>query len=465
MHLGPDGTGAGLTIEIFWGDLETACVAILGYSKRDPGDPVNGVPPSLKRYVPWQHPYFNQLWARAITSVRGVRMEGNSFLDPEDLFFPRMGGAGQGIPINAGPWTEYRLALITISFWRPPYYIRSDQDVRITMPDGITVRQAEWKRYVDRNWSVSASMLSREGQMFQWSSSTGAINHNQGGFPGSRGQQLMNCRITRRWAQVPEQCLFAPIDDGTPNGLPTNQVYNRTATVNPITGYVYGGGSTLALTSNQSTGMPAIGCVNVPIGTGFIRYTGDTVAGSPVVKNLSPGNATTKLAAGDAVVVTDGIIYGFPTGTCILSVDSPTQITLTQNALNTRTATLVNAVCDHDPTLRFFGCPMGTLLFLGVEYQDRPLQLPAYLMEIPAFSSNEPLSQVQYDVVFHFMLFDPPRAATEPLRGHNLMPYSGNGLWYPARTQFNDANPPVQGVPYLQTPFHYIDFADLFVVL
>jgi hypothetical protein len=69
---------------------------------------------------------------------------------------------------------------------------------------------------------------------------------------------------------------------------------------------------------------------------------------------------------------------------------------------------------DSNPATRFFGFPAGTLLYIGAEITPRDLQLPAGLMSIPTFGiTNEPISQVQYDVTFHFDYFDPARAASD----------------------------------------------------
>ena len=85
-------------------------------------------------------------------------------------------------------------------------------------------------------------------------------------------------------------------------------------------------------------------------------------------------------------------------------------------------------------------------------------------MQIPLFGGGEAISQQQYDVTFHFDLFDPPPGTQygTPVKGHNLFPYAGNTLWYPLLSQ-KDAKDALTG-PKL-TPFQYADFTDLFQIL
>lgn len=73
----------------------------------------------------------------------------------------------------------------------------------------------------------------------------------------------------------------------------------------------------------------------------------------------------------------------------------------------------------------FFGCPPGTLLYEVPEILPQPLPLPPELM----FLSNN--FQLQYDIVFHFTYFDPPQGVNTNMRGHNLMPWAKDALWYP----------------------------------
>ena len=117
---------------------------------------------------------------------------------------------------------------------------------------------------------------------------------------------------------------------------------------------------------------------------------------------------------------------------------------------------------DTDGPNRFFGCKMGTLRYEGAQIVTRPLQLPPALMDIPAVAGSEALSQVQYDVIFHFDFFDPPTPAGATNFGHNLSPYSGNGMYYPLQSKklVIDNNNLTPGKA--TTLFHYADFSDLF---
>lgn len=391
--LGPDGVGVGMIMDIHWGDLEKALQELLGYSYREPSASGSGAF-IIKRVLPWQHPYLNQLVVKRVDRVQGIRNEGNSVSDPEDIDWIVGSGIsfGIGAPTNYGPWSEYHLARLTISFWRPPYYLRTDADIL-----DVFGQPQEWLRYVDKNWSISTTMLSKENSTYAWAGGPTVAPTNVN-FSGSVGIPISHSRVVRRWYQVPEACIFSIIDS-VPVGTPDNFLYMQSETQNPITGYTITPSTTPGDAAYQAYPIP--GTVNSPIGGG---------------------------------------------------------------------------VDDSDSELRMFGCRMGTLLFLGAEFTPRDLQLPPYLMNIPVFANNEAISQVQYDVTLMFDLFDPPRSraiseddtGTMPLtgaivnqacRGHNLMPWSGNGMWYPVTTQ----NP--AGGTSAATPFNYADFRDLFTVL
>jgi hypothetical protein len=390
MHAGPDGVGLGMSIYIFWSDLALALQQLLGFSFRDTISWQKGRAkvPRLSRSLPWQHPYANQLFVKAITEVKGIRFEGKTF---------------SGIPLklppggtlnNLGPMSAYSIAQLTLQFWRPPYYVRSDQSVIMPdlMPDpktgkpvpGLTY-QAEYLRFFDRAWVPDVQMLTREGQTFVWTQ--GGL----GGFPGAVGQKVTHVKLKRTWYEVPEQCLFSLLQDGSPQGPPVNQLYTQTPTSNPLT---FGAaGSTEPFI--YEAGEAILGCVNSEIG-------GDNLA----------------------IVIAD----------------------------------------KEDPAKMFLNMLVGTLLLEGVEFTPKPLQMPAVLMGIPFFKGAEALSQVQYDVTFHWDLFDPPGDPNIPFwaGGHNLMPQSGNGLWAPVRAQ-KDENGGDTG-PFT-TPYQFADFTDLFRVI
>lgn len=487
LSFGADGGGValGMNIYVFWRDLANAIQQILGYSYRDTSRPKS----VLRRVLPWQHPIFNQLYAKRITKVTPLQMLGTSEVNRNDLFAPAGGGAGQGQLINTGPWTEYRYARITIAFWRPPYYVRTDSD--ILDQNG---NPQEWLRYVDKHWRLSTQMLTRENATFWWCPSWGTFQSGRT-FQGSVGQKVGRLSLTRTWYQIPEAALFGTLVDRTPNGMPTNLYYTQTLTTNPITGYRY------------PVGMPAPGCVNAPVGGGTVVTPATITNGSPVI---TLGVSLSQLAVGSGIQMFNGqapqtggsSITGIPNGTVVKQVGggpgtgSSTAIVMSQAAVvngvydnkgnlisgGGSAPVFVSVITDGDYTKRMFGCYMGTLLFLGAEFEPVPLQLPAWLMNIPLFSGNEPVSQQQYNVKMMWDVFDPPRSIDqiftngpsapfpngEPMghRGHNLMPWSGNGFWYPTRSA-NDASgsiPPSTLGPFT-TPFQYFDPSDLFQIL
>lgn len=364
--LGPDGVTLAMVIWIYWDDLADALQQILGYSYRDNSGPT----PRMRRYLPWQHPYSNQLWVKNISSVKGIQLEGKTV----DLL--QHAAAGPGAFYNAGPWSSFRFAQLTLHFWRPPYFIRSDEDV-----EDAAGKPLEWLRYFDKHWQGQTQMLSRETGTFKWVGSQG-LPSSAANFQGHVGQPICKLRIKRKWYQIPEQCIFGVHSDVTPNGLPLNLLYTRTATTNPITGYVY------------PAARPIVGTVNSPYGGG----TTDTVEAN-----------------------------------------------------------------------RFLGFYIGTLMYENYTITPTPLQLPASLMQIPYFASMEPISQVQYDIEFDFVWFDPPRTtanetANPNYSGHNLMPWSGNGMWYAVSSQMGVDNPllPASVANPGSTPLQYADLTDLF---
>lgn len=450
-HFGPEGAGVAMIMLIYWRDLETAVQQLVGHSWRDKSSLTPDGRYWLRRVLPWQHPYWNHMWVKAITSVKGIRMQGTNFSNPGDNFQIGIGGGvGQGQPQVMGPWSEYQLAKLTIQFWRPPYAIRSDTDVL-----DAAGNPQEWLRYTDKHWSSSTQMLSREAGQFQWASATGAlVNHK---FHGTVGQKLSRQRVSRTWYQIPEAAIFEQLVDSTPNGIPFNLLYSRTSVTNPITGLVYPIGSNMT------------GSLNVPKGGGKTTVSGTITSGNKTITGLAndprvflgiTGGVPTGIAIGCFI---DGKpATGIPVGTCVASVDNATTVTMTQAATATDTADII-FISDATAASRFFGCFMGTLLYENFTLDVQPLQLPAYLMDLPQFANNESISQVQYDVTFHFELFDPDTGYGEYHRGHNLYPYSGNGLWYPARSALDDSSPPAANGPFA-TPFAYADFSDLFKI-
>jgi len=460
LSLGHDGVAWSEVIQVNWSDLTDALQRLLGYSWRDTG----GIPSQLRRKLPWQHPFFNQMWVKNVAEVSGIGPPRISAKQGD--FLPLEGGIGNGVPLNYGPWADYDRARITVQFWRPPYFVRSDEDVL----NPVTNLQQEWLRYVSKKWSASEQVLSRESAQMVWADGNGA---GVRGMPGGMGQVVTHQKLTRTWYEVPEMGLFAAAQDATPNGQCQPLVYTRTAVTNPITGYPYYGGP-----GNYVVGQnPLLGTVNAPIGGGldFVLTNCHVTAGSPIVQVSS----TAGLGA-QGNVCTDGTIYGgdmvssttfsgIRPGSTIISIGDSTHFTMNYNAYQTSTTATLNFVSDYSLAARMFGCYMGTLRLDHAELVERPLQLPPYLMQIPVFAGNEAISQVQYDVVLHYDLFDPPRETTAAnvypygaSRGHNMMPYPGTGMWRPVNFQ-NDVNNGTAG-PFL-TPFQFADHSDAFQIL
>lgn len=271
----------------------------------------------------------------------------------------------------------------------------------ILTDDAIRVNgvQREWLRYTDKHWQPDIQILSREGSCFVFAASQGTPP-SASPFPGTVGQKIMRYGLKRKWYQIPEAGVFELELSVQPNA----QLLAQPNGVPTNLSY------TQTATTNPITGItylaasPIGGCVNSPIGGGIT----DTAS------------------------------------------------------------------------LRFFGFPMGTLLYKSVSILPRDLQLPPALMQIPSVAGNVALSQVQYDVEFGFDFFDPVRdttirnsATTLPVppngsgalvsqayRGHNLMPWAGNGRWYAVNSLAK-----VDGSLLFATPFDYADFSDLFQIL
>lgn len=349
-------------------DANTFSLPIAGNGNYVSGGEWRTMGTRLRRYLPWQHPLWNQLYVKGISSIKGITQQGDS-VTVGAAGFPALGGRGVGANVVTGPWNTFVLAQLHLQFWRPPYFVRSDGDIVDVNGNG-----QEWLRYVDKHWTLTSQMLSREGGQYTWYNNV----PNSQPVPGAVGIPVSRMRVTRRWYEVPESAIFSSAQETlVPNGLPVCQYYTQTLTANPVTSFQY------------TPGQPLPGCVNSPIG----------------------GGST-----------------------------------------------------DTDFTLRMFGSYMGTLLYEGVEYVPRPLHLPAALMQIPPFKNNEPISQQQYDVVFHYSVFDPPRGKAVPFRGHNLLPYAGDGQFYPVISQaVVDAGNPYTN--HKTTPFQYADLTDMFTVL
>lgn len=440
---GPDGVMVAMRMLCYWDSLldpdpfANALVQLLGFSYRDPSRSTVKGTPWLRRVTPWQHPIWNQLYVKRISEVRGIRLNGTL----RRFSITSQTGPGAGAPYNTGPWTDFFLADLTIQFWRPPYYVRSDASILSAPPERSP---REWLRYTSKNWEMQLNMLSRENSTFQWLQGVKPTSNSSPYFTGAVGQPVCHFRVSRTWYQIPEQALFNTVADGSTDGLPDNVVYTRTAVENPLSRFEKALGSTLT-TFNTNTTTTLTGTTNTTITTTRTTQT---------IQTTAPGNS--------AIIAATGYVYPTrsPIGGC---VNAPIGGGAAADAMG-------NWV-DMTAASRLFGCYTGTLRFDGVTFTPQPLQLPPDLMQIPRINAIESLSQVQYDVTFHFDLFDPPSSNSyvsignpggTPIKGHNLFPYAGNGLWYPILSQ-RDAQDGTSG-PKL-TPFMYADLTDLFYIL
>lgn len=444
---GPDGVTVAMKMYVYWDHLAIAIQQLLGYSWRDPTTLTPRGTPWLRRKLPWQHPIWNQLYVKRISEVRGIRQQGKEF---QSILLAAIRGAGSGVPFggdgvlpNLGPHTDFFLAELTLHFWRPPYYVRSD--LAVVSPE--TGNPQEWLRYVSKSWEVSLNMLSREGAIFEWLPGIKPPSSSNY-FPGSVGQAVTHLRLSRTWYQVPEQALFSSVAGGTPDGLPRNMVYTQTGVENPLSKF------DAALPRTQTTFTQTNYTTNTTHPS-----TGTTASFSTQTTTTNPSATTTTLATttpnASQLRAAAGYIYpaSSPIGGC---VNAPIGGGFAVDG--------VGNWVDNTTASRFFGCYTGTLRFDGVTFTPQPLQLPPDLMLIPRLGTVEALAQQQYDVTFHFDLFDPSPGNSygSPVRGHNLMPFSGNGLWYPVLSQ-KDVNNSTVG-PKL-TPFMYADLTDLFFIL
>lgn len=100
-----------------------------------------------------------------------------------------------------------------------------------------------------------------------------------------------------------------------------------------------------------------------------------------------------------------------------------------------------------------FGCLPGTLLLEGVEIRRHatPYLLSTPVYRIPFGHHSE------YDVTLHMEYFDPPRGIDRNTgnrifeRGHNLVPWARDNLWYPAET-IRVVPPLIVGDPAVRLP-------------
>lgn len=422
MHLGPEGVGIGLTILVYWRDLLQAIQFILGFSWRDKlaQQDVNAVMVSrLSRALPWQHPFMFNTYAKAITRVQGGRLQGTNLTGPVDLVPGPILSPGGGNLQNVGAGSRPNkgpYSNFNVAFITVQFW-RPPYAVR-SDADILSAAglQQEWLRYTSKEWEIDTQFLAREGMSFIAS-------------PGQRNGAFGPPFPTAFRGAIGQQVMKSRVIRRwyqIPEAclfLPAQDVTRQGRPNN----HMY---------CRTTTVNPV---------TGYTR-----VGGSATPTDPTPAGGLSVL----------GGASGLPIGGC---VNSP----------------IGGGVRDNVESNRFFGAPMGTLAFIAARYQERPLQLPPYLMLIPGIAGNEALSQVQYDVELHFMLFDPERAPFivnntnttagggrigEAYRGHNCQPWPGDGAWYMWEGQLAVNGSAAQTLA-TTTAFQYADLSDLFQVL
>ncbi len=191
LSCGADGVALGMVMLIYFDDLQDALQQLLGYSYRaGAGD--------LQRNLPFQHPYFNQLWCTRIDRCQFLQSTGNeTWVDP----------TGSG---TISTWTFAKLGL---KFTRPNYPLLEDSDIE----------EGEWERFTDRYWKPKIDILSRPDGMFKFEEGTDVPTGR--GIIGSVGQRLGKAELQRTWYQIPEAGVYNAnsfpehlflLDDGTP---------------------------------------------------------------------------------------------------------------------------------------------------------------------------------------------------------------------------------------------------------
>lgn len=274
MSCGPDGVALGMVILVWWSDLGKALQQLLGYAYRDPGGNSDGTS-RLGRVLPWRHPKVTQLYCRRVVKVMGIRQTGAVIDVLTGDQIPLAGAqlrVGQPAPaeppgVVPDPTTGFVLGMLTLEFWRPPYYVRSDSQIKDS-----NGKQQEWLRYVEPQWQLATTMIGRAQGTLLWGDGS-AIGNSA--FP--LAQKLAHLRLRLLWHEIPAAALFTTTQDGTPIGIPTGLLYTRTQTTNPVTGYVRPPG--LDANNNITTAAtPITDCVNYPLGLAPAIFGGTPTA-------------------------------------------------------------------------------------------------------------------------------------------------------------------------------------------
>lgn len=169
-----DGSQAQMTIDVYWSDRAQAIQEILGYPYRNGG--------SLARQLPMRHPDWVWLYAINVTSLRGIDWRG------------KVADEGNNPLTQAGSYSEYGLARITINFGTLPYDVFADGETD------------EWDRFVIKTSKPASEMVSMDRGAYAFID----------GPPGTKGATFkgqMNRRVSRstvvwQWINVPTDLIF-----------------------------------------------------------------------------------------------------------------------------------------------------------------------------------------------------------------------------------------------------------------
>lgn len=169
-----DGSQAQMTVDVLWEQRELAVQNILGYSYRIGG--------SLARVLPMRHPDTVWLYATNIASMRGVDWRGK--VDDE----------GDEPLTQAGPYSRYGIARITINFGTLPYDV---------IEDGVG---DEWDRFVIKTSKPASEMVSMDRA--QYAFIDGPPGTKGATFKGQINRRISRSTVVWQWINVPTDFIF-----------------------------------------------------------------------------------------------------------------------------------------------------------------------------------------------------------------------------------------------------------------
>ncbi len=187
-NFGHGGCAAAELMLLYFQDLGPALQQLIGFSYRDSSTS----PPTLRRVLPFKHPFLTNLWCTRVVKVEG--------LGPDGLFIDVY-----------GPFETYKILRLTLQFSRPPYAILPDNAILDMMG-----QPQEWLRYTDRVWTPEVQLYSRQATQFTFATVGTPPQIRGADYPGNIGMPIPKAGLARRWYQLPE---FGVYDT---NGFPNN---------------------------------------------------------------------------------------------------------------------------------------------------------------------------------------------------------------------------------------------------